>query len=80
VNTDRIIGYAVVAVLFGLANVNSAVAELRGVERGTAVGLVLYFAVAVITHLRAGDVKNNPLPAALLAFGALTLALAIASA
>ena len=114
------IAYAVVAVLFGLAVVNSAVAKIRGVERvataltaagvpsswfvplallnlaggiglwigiawrplgiAAATGLVLYFAGAVIAHVRAKDVKNVPLPAALLAFAALTLALAVASA
>ena len=114
------IAYAVVAVVFGLANINSAVAKIRGVERVTGVltaagvpsswfvplallnlaggiglwigiawrplgiaaatGLVLYFAGAVLTHVRAGDFRNIPLPAALLAVAALTLALAIASA
>ena len=114
------IAYAVVAVVFGLANVNSAVAKLRGVERvvgvltaagvpsswfvplallnlagaiglwigiawrplgiAAATGLVLYFAGAVITHVRVKDFKNVPVPAALLAVAALTLALAVASA
>lgn len=114
------IAYAVLAVVFGLANVNSGLAKIRGVERVTSVlraagvpsswfvplallniagavglwigiawrplgiaaatGLVLYFAGAVITHLRVKDTKNIPVPAALLVFAAVTLGFAIASA
>ncbi|BCY12132.1 hypothetical protein L3i22_072200 [Actinoplanes sp. L3-i22] len=114
------LAYAIVGGLFGLANINSAVAKIRGVERVTgvlsaagvprswfvplallniagglglligilwrplgvaaAVGLVLYYAGAVITHARVRDVKGMPLPAVLLAFAAVTLALAVASA
>ncbi|KUL34314.1 DoxX family protein [Actinoplanes awajinensis] len=114
------IAYVVAAVVFGLANVNSAVAKFRRVERVTTVlttsgvpeswfvplgllnlaggiglligiawrplgiaaaaGLVLYFAGAVLAHVRVKDTKGIPLPAALMAVGILTLALAIASA
>jgi hypothetical protein len=114
------IAYVVVAVVFGLANVNSAVAKIRGVPRvvgvlraagvpsswfvplallnlagaiglwigiawrplgiAAATGLVLYFAGAVVAHLRVKDFKNAPVPAVLLAFAALTLVPAIASA
>ena len=44
-----------------------------------ATGLVLYFAGAVIAHLRVKDVKGMPMPAMLSAFAAVTLLLAIAS-
>ncbi len=39
-----------------------------------ATGLVLYLAGAVITHLRARDTKGLPMPAALLAAGAVASA------
>ena len=45
-----------------------------------ATGLLLYFAGAVVTHLRVKDFRNVPVPAGLLAVAALTLVLAIASA
>lgn len=44
-----------------------------------ATGLVLYFAGAVITHLRIRDTAGLPMPAALLALAAVTLGLAAAS-
>ncbi|MEV6347142.1 DoxX family protein [Actinoplanes sp. NPDC051851] len=45
-----------------------------------ATGLVLYFAGAVITHLRIRDTRGLPVPALLLALAAITLTLAVASA
>jgi hypothetical protein len=45
-----------------------------------ATGLVLYFAGAVITHVRARDPKGLPLPALLTILAAATLTLAVISA
>lgn len=45
-----------------------------------ATGLVLYFAGAVLTHLRIRDARGLPMPATLLALAALTLTAAVASA
>ena len=45
-----------------------------------AIGLVLYFVGAVVTHVRAGDVKGLPAPAVLLVLSAAALTLAGVSA
>lgn len=45
-----------------------------------ATGLVLYFAGAVIAHLRTRDAKGLPMPTVLLILAAATLTFAIASA
>jgi DoxX-like protein len=114
------IAYTVVAVVFGLATANSAVAKLRRNERvvgglaaagvpaswfvplallnlagaiglwigiawrplgiAAATGLVLYFAGALIAHLRTRDLKGMPVPAALLVIAALALTFGILSA
>ncbi|MFI6066556.1 DoxX family protein [Micromonospora sp. NPDC051227] len=44
-----------------------------------AIGLVLYFAGAVITHVRVRDTPGLPMPALLLILAAITLTLALAS-
>ncbi|GAA1642138.1 DoxX family protein [Actinoplanes couchii] len=44
-----------------------------------ATGLVLYFAGAVITHVRVRDTAGLPMPALLTALAAITLTLAVAS-
>jgi len=69
----------------GLLNLAGAVGLWIGIAWrplgiAAATGLVLYFAGAVIAHVRVRDTKNVPLPAALLAVSAATLALAVASA
>jgi hypothetical protein len=43
------------------------------------IGVVLYFVGAVIAHLRANDAKGAPVPAVLVLFSAVPLALGIAS-
>ncbi|GAA1913132.1 hypothetical protein GCM10009716_23500 [Streptomyces sodiiphilus] len=43
------------------------------------IGVVLYFAGAVITHLRAGDAKGTTVPAVLLVAGAVPAVLGLAT-
>ncbi|MFI5845752.1 DoxX family protein [Catenuloplanes sp. NPDC051500] len=114
------VAYTVAAVVFGLMNVGTGLAKIRGSERvvsklshagvpsswfvplgllnlagaaglwigiawrpigiAAATGLLLYFAGAVLTHLRARDTENLPMPAVLTVLAAIPLALAIASA
>ncbi|MFF4653634.1 DoxX family protein [Streptomyces sp. NPDC001380] len=54
-------------------------AGFRPLGIAAAVGVVLYFAGAVIAHLRARDVKGAPVPGVLLAVSAAALALAVAT-
>ncbi|WP_033338695.1 DoxX family protein [Catenuloplanes japonicus] len=114
------VAYTVAAVIYGLMNVSSAIAKIRGVDRvagvlttvgvpprlftplallniaggiglwigiawrplgiAAAAGLALYFAGAVIAHIRVRDTAGIPLPAILSTLAVITLALAIASA
>ncbi|MFI5933685.1 DoxX family protein [Actinoplanes sp. NPDC051494] len=69
----------------GLLNLAGAIGLWIGIAWrplgiAAAAGLVLYFAGAVITHVRVKDVKGLPMPALLLALAVITLALAVASA
>ncbi|WP_306213095.1 DoxX family protein [Actinoplanes sp. RD1] len=68
----------------GLLNLAGAVGLWIGIGWrplgvAAATGLVLYFAGAVLSHVRVRDTKNLPMPVLLLLLGAGTLAIAVAS-
>lgn len=68
------IAYLVVAVLLSLLLLASGSLLLA-----KEIGIALYFAGAVITHLRAKDLKGTPIPIALTAVSTTPLLLGIAS-
>ncbi|AYF77872.1 DoxX family protein [Nocardia yunnanensis] len=50
----------------------------RPIGIAAALGLVLYFAIALVVHVRTGVIRNIAFPGAYFAFAAATLALAVA--
>ena len=68
----------------GLVKIAGALGLLAGIVYrplgiAAAIGVVLYFAGAVITHLRAGDKKGVGTPAALMLFAVAPLVLGLAT-